>query len=372
MKLMSRGVVIAPMPDPTALMPIPLVDVREGGVVRHAREGEARARALRDECVAWFPGLARPLVPLIDALARRWLTHSRSPYIAEIRAIAGALGFPGVWFLNGSYQWSCTSLAREEDGVPWLVRTLDWPYPGLGRHVEIARMRGHAGEFFNVTWPGYVGALTAMAPGRFAAAVNQAPLKRRSHHPWLRGYDIAANAVRTYVSVRHIPPDQLLRQVFETCRDYGEARTVLERTPIARPVIYTLAGCHAGERCIIERTETGAQVYEDTTGAANDWLHAKPMWEGRVGSAELFTRSYEEAAERSRARREALAGWQGAFARESFAWVEPPVLNKYTRLGVEMCPARGILRAVGYELEDGEVASPATLPREVSAEKMAA
>ena len=136
-----------------------------------------------------------------------------------------------------------------------------------------------------------------MAPGRFAAAVNQAPLKRRSHHPWLRGCDIATNAVRTYVSVRHIPPDQLLRQVFETCRDYGEARTVLERMPIARPVIYTLAGCHPGERCVIERTETGAQIYEDVTGAANDWLHAKPMWEGRVGSAELFTRSYEEAAE---------------------------------------------------------------------------
>ena len=36
-----------------------------------------------------------------------------------------------------------------------------------------------------------------------------------------------------------------------------------------------------------------------------------------------------------------------------------------------MCPARGILRAVGYELEDGEVASPATLPCEVRAEMVA-
>lgn len=350
-------------------MPIPLVDVRDGGTVRHAREGEVRAKALRDECVAWFPGLARPLVPVLDALARRWLTRSKSPYIAEIRDISGALGFPGVWFLNGSYQWSCTSLAREEDSVPWLVRTLDWPFPGLGRNVEIAHMRGRAGEFFNVTWPGYVGALTAMAPGRFAASVNQAPLKRRTLHPWLRGFDIAANAVRTYASVRHIPPDQLLRLVFETCLDYGEARMVLERTPIARPVIYTLAGCLAGQRCIIERTETEAQIFEDTTGAANDWLHARPMWEGRVGSAELFTRSYEEAGQRSRDRRESLAGWNGAFAQESFGWVTPPVLNKYTRLGVEMCPARGIIRAVGYEAQDGEeIAARATLPREVRAE----
>jgi hypothetical protein len=87
----------------------------------------------------------------------------------------------------------------------------------------------------------------------------------------------------------------------------------------------------------------------------------------------LFTRSYEDAAQRSRDRRESLAAWQGAFARESFSWVQPPVLNKYTRLGVEMCPARGILRAVGYELDDGqEVAAPATLPREVRADKVAA
>ena len=360
------------MPDPTALMPIPLVDVRDGGTVRHAREGDARAKALRDECVAWFPGVARPLVPLIDALARRWLTRSQSPYIAEIRAIAGVLGFPGVWFLNGSYQWSCTSLAREEDGAPWLVRTLDWPYPGLGRHVEIAHMRGPAGEFFNVTWPGYVGALTAMAPGRFAAAVNQAPLKRRSHHPWLRGCDIAANAARTYVRVRHIPPDQLLRQAFETCRDYGEARTVLERMPIARPVIYTLAGCHPGERCVIERTETGAQVY----AGRHRRRQRLASRQADVGGPRRQRGAVDAAPTKKppNAAAPAARRWPIGRARshsEGFAWVEPPVLNKYTRLGVEMCPARGILRAVGYELEDGEVAEPATLPREVRAEMVA-
>ena len=356
-----------------SLMPIPVVDVRDGGPLRHAREGEVRARALRDGCVAWFPGIARPFVPLIDALARRWLTRSQSPYVDEIRAIAATLGFPGVWFLNGSYQWSCTTLAREQDQAPWLVRTLDWPYPGLGRHVEIARMRGPAGEFFNVTWPGYVGALTAMAPGRFAAGVNQAPLKRRSRNRRLRLVDIALNAVGTYCNVTAIPPDQLLRQVFETCRDFGEAKIVLERTPIARPVIYTLAGCRPGECCVIERTETQARVRHDDTCAANDWLQQQPLWEGRIGSDKVLTSTFEEAANNSRARREALTIWEGAFGRERFAWIDPPVLNKYTRLGVEMCASRGILRAVGYELEDGDdIASPATLPREVKVEKAAA
>jgi hypothetical protein len=361
------------MPPPTALMPIPLVDIRDGGTVRHARESEARARALRDECVAWFPGAVRLLLPGIDRLARRWLMRSKSPYVDEIRSIAAVLGFPGVWFLNGSYQWSCTALAREEGALPWLVRTLDWPFPGLGRNVEIARMRGTAGEFYSVTWPGYVGTLTAMAPGRFAAAINQAPLRRRSESRHLRLADIALNAVGTYFGAAAIPPDQLLRRTFETCRDFHEARTLLERTPVARPVIFTLAGSQLGERCVIERTETTARVRESETSAANDWMQSEPLWEGRVGSDKLIRATFAEAAENSRTRREALNEWDGSFGRESFAWVEPPVLNKYTRLSVEMCAACGVLRAVGYELEAGsDLASPATLPREIRVERQAA
>ena len=187
-------------------------------------EGQDRARALRDECVSWLPRPAVALLPAIDAVTRHWLRRSRSPYLAEVETIARGLGFPGIWFLNGCYQWGCTALAREQAGVPWLMRTLDWPFPGLGRHLEVARMRGPAGVFDNVTWPGYVGALTASAPGRFAACINQAPLWRRTHHPWLRPYDLALNALRT-ARIRFIPPDHLLREVFETCSTFAEARS---------------------------------------------------------------------------------------------------------------------------------------------------
>ena len=216
----------------TDLSPIPIVDIRNGGTLRHARVGEVRARALRDACLDWFPRASRPLLPFLDHYAKQWLMRSRSPYVEEIRAIATTLGFPGIWFLNGSYQWCCTALAREEGSAPWLVRTLDWPFPGLGRYVEIAHMRGPAGEFFNVTWPGYVGALTALAPGRFAAAINQAPMRRRTSGRLLRLCDLAVNALGTLLYVREIPPDQLLRQVLETCRDYQEARRMLETTPV--------------------------------------------------------------------------------------------------------------------------------------------
>jgi hypothetical protein len=355
------------------LAAIPVVDIREGGTLRHARDGRARARGLRDTCVAWFPGFTRPLVPLLDGVARRWLQRSQSPYVDEVHAIAKLLGFPGIWFLNGSYQWSCTALVREEEGAPWLARTLDWPFPGLGRFVEIARMQGPAGEFYNITWPGYVGALTACAPGRFAAAINQAPMRRRTLDPRLRVYDLAANAIATLRHARAIPPDQLLRWVFETARDYGEARRMLESTPIARPAIYTLAGCRTGERCVIERTEDAFNTRFDEHGAANDWLESTPRWEGRIGASKVLTSTFEEAAEFSRARREGLAQWPGSFARDSFAWVAPPVLNPYTRIAVEMCPARGLLRAVGYELPAGaEFAAPVTQACELSLARVAA
>jgi hypothetical protein len=349
------------------LATIPIVEIAPGKQVRRAIDDRARAEALRNDCLAWLPAVARLMLPAMDAVTRRWLARSASPYVAEIAAIAQALGYSGIWFLNGCYQWGCTALVRDEEETPWLARTLDWPFPGLGRHVEIARMRGAAGAFDAVTWPGFAGILTASAPGRFAACINQAPLRRRTRHPWLRPYDIALNALAT-VRIRFIPPDHLLREVLETCGSFGEARHKLETTPVARPVIYTLAGCRRGERCVIERMEQSFESRDEDTAAANDWLHAQATWEARVSSQAMFTRSYEEAAARNLSRKRHLAAWSGAFARGTFDWVTPPVLNSFTRIAVEMCPAKGMLRAVGYETLPGyEFAQAVTQACEVPA-----
>jgi hypothetical protein len=342
------------------LAAIPFVDLRAGGTVGRARFASERAFALRDDCISFLPRAATAALPLIDAITRRWLMRSRSPYTGEIAAIAAALGCRGIWFLNGCFQWGCTTMARAQDGAPWLLRTLDWPFPGLGRHLEVQRMHGPAGEFHNLGWPGFVGVLTASAPGRFAAAINQAPLWRRTRHPWLRPCDMALNGIRTW-GIRHLPPDHLLRDVFETCRDFGEARHRLEVTPVARPVIYTLIGCTADERCVIERTVDGFRTHTGVTAAANDWLQCQPRWEARVSANVMFTRSFEESAGNSRRRREQLWTWSGRLEEEPFRWVAPPVLNLYTRLAVEICPALGELRAIGYESKDG-----AELPRPVT------
>jgi hypothetical protein len=336
-------------PTMSDLTDIPVVDLRDGGAARHAQQSAVRARALRDACLGFFPGPARPLVPVLDRASRHWLGRSRSPYMAEIAQIAETLDFSGVWLLNASYQWGCTARAAEQDGVPWLIRTLDWPFVGLGRYAEVAHMRGSCGEFYSVTWPGYVGALTAMAPQRFAACVNQAPMRRRTAHRWLRPYDFAVNAIAIWQSDDLMPPDQLLRQAFEICSDYAAARHMLETVPVARPVIFSLVGCAANEHCVIERTETGFISREDEVSAANDWVPPRDGWEGRIGMRRFLTNSFEEATDYNRLRRDTLKFWDGSLSAPSFDWVREPVLNPYTRLAVAMCPATGVLRVVGYD-----------------------
>jgi hypothetical protein len=62
-------------------------------------------------------------------------------------------------------------------------RLLDWGFPKLGENLVVAHQSGPAGDFHNITWPGIAGIYQAVARGRFAAAINQAPMRR--HGPGL-------------------------------------------------------------------------------------------------------------------------------------------------------------------------------------------
>jgi hypothetical protein len=121
-------------------------------------------------------------------------------------------------------------------------------------------------------------------------------------------------------------------------------------------VIYTLIGCASGERCVIERTENGFVTREENTSAANDWVPNRPRWEARIAATCFLTWSSAEAAERSRDRQDALAGWRGLLSHRDFDCVKPP----YTRLAVTMSPAPAILRVAGYEM------TTADLPEQVT------
>lgn len=303
-----------------------------------------RALAVRAACLGWLP-LGGLLARLADPVVRGWMRRSGTPYLAEIAAVARSLGRPGIWLLHGAYLFGCAAMADETIDGPRLRRTLDWPFPGLGRLVEVARQRGPAGEYLNVTWPGFVGVLTALAPGRFAVAINQAPMRRRSGWAALLWLDYALNALAAICGSGRIPPEHLLRRVFETSTSFDEARRLLETTPVARPVLFMLAGCLPGERIVIEREETTARTYRDDAVFANDWREPHANWRPRCCGEGTPV-------ENNARRRAALAAWRDRDAPD-FGWVAPPVLNACTRLSIEMCPATGRLAVAGWEASDG-------------------
>ena len=266
-----------------------------------------------------------------DAVSRRWLARAGAAHLDEIDRIAERLARPGAYFLSINYEWGCTVALRETDAAPELVRILDWRTPGLGRYVIAATVNGPAGPFDTLTWPGYTGILQASAPGRFAAAINQAPLPKTGGG--LLPLDWLSNKVALWrqpdVTAAH-----LLREMFETAKDFDEALEGLATTPIASPVIYSLVGCRPGQTAIIERIRDQARIHRGPRAIANIWTC--PDWSGHPRGKDNLGRKTQL---------EHLPPGQT----DSFAWLAPPVLNPLTRLAACFSPAHGRLLAQGFE-----------------------
>ncbi len=311
---------------------IPLIDVGRAG--RSALLDAARPRAAALVAIARrrYGGLA---LRCGDAISRSWLARNATPYRAEIEQVAARLGAPGAVMLNFSFEWGCTGLVDNDPvaGGVRMLRALDWRLPGLGRHVVVARLDSPAGPYYDVTWPGAVGVLTAMAPGRFSAAIHQAPARR---HGRGRLGDWAKNRALVWRRTA-IAPAHLLRHVFETAPDFAAARQVLAETPLALPVIFMLAGTSPGEACVIERLEERAVVHDGPGTCANSWRFAAEFG-GAWGSRGYLNDK----------RLVCLSDRVGR-RHEGFDWVVPPVLNSDTRLAVLANPDRGDLAVLGYE-----------------------
>ena len=303
-----------------------------------------------------------------DFISRRWLARTQTRLLPELRRIRDSHPVPGLYAINTSYDWACTAFVADQGSAPILRRTLDWPFPGLGRRAIVLCRKGPAGEYFDVTWPGAVGVLTANAPGRFAASLNQAPMRRRFKGAifgpgWT--LDLIRNAWTTWRRPIGEPPLHLLRRVFDEARDFDAALKLIAEAPVTRPALFALAGIRPGETAIIEREETVARVFRGALALANDWREPRPGWQARPCAL-------EDPAECSFTRMAAIE--REAFAAETpFAWAKPPVVNWNTRLAVELSAASGLLRAQGYEPDPGSDASarPATAVLEISGQKQA-
>jgi hypothetical protein len=315
----------------TALRTIPFVDAPSGPV----QLAELRAASLPSLLAIAKETLPEAAIRWGDGLSRRWLARSASPYGQDVARVERLLQVPGAYVLNLNYEWACTTGCHPRDGqnAMTLYRTLDWPLR-LGAEIVVARHVTPLGAYLNITWPGFVGLLTAVAKGRFAAAINQGPMSFSFDRFGLGlPLDWCVNRIRVWRQ-RAIPPTHLLRQVFETCGTFAEAKEYLRTTPVAAPVFFTLTGMHPGEGCIIERRENDAVLHEGANVTANHWLNDR--FRGRPRPIHSL--------ERRAKLLELLPG-----AKQPFDWLQPPVLNHLTRLACEMNAAEGSLIVQGWD-----------------------
>jgi hypothetical protein len=137
--------------------------------------------------------------------------------------------------LGGGF--GCTGFAIDAPDGMFHARNLDWPTENsaLARYTVICHFEGApAGRFTTIGWPGFIGAFSGIAPGRFAVTLNAV----LSLEPPLFA----------------TPVELLLRTVLEEAQSYGEAYAILCQSPISCDCLLLLTGIRPGELAVIERT----------------------------------------------------------------------------------------------------------------------
>jgi len=192
-------------------------------------------------------GGVETFAPLIGFYAEAFISREHREEIASIARMAGRAE-PEVLLGNLYYEafrqlMGCTAFACDTPDGPIHARNLDWWTEDrmLARLTCVVRVEGGAaGPYQIVSWPGFIGALSGLAPGRFSVTLN---------------------AVISREPSSLAPPVVLLiRQALESCGTFSEAVELLERSPIAADCLLLVVGTTTGEMAVIERTGTRAAV----------------------------------------------------------------------------------------------------------------
>lgn len=322
---------------------IPFIDIRNESPVSLVKQYPEKALNLVNASRSAFGLISRiasyVALPVGDILSRRWLERTNNLYLEEIDTYAKLLSIKGIYALNLCYEWGCTSSVYRNNDNTILMRVLDWPFPALGENIVVAHQNGEAGDFFNITWPGVSGIFQAVAVGRFAAALNQAPMRRYKSGiiiDWVRN--------RGRVNKHNgLPPAHLLRKVFEAASSYDDAKKILAEHPVSISVIYILSGTKTNEGCVIERLEDSVCIRElgtrDNVCAAN---HFETYLNG-IGHGWL------PRAEDSYGRAIGAYSMTNNDITEDFSWFKPPVANSLSRLAMTADAAKGTFSLIGTD-----------------------
>lgn len=193
------------------------------------------------------------------AFVETYVQHAVPPELqAELRAVAEILDADPLAVALGNLYYDalkialgCTAFAAPTPTRTLLARNLDWWSPGdaLTRHTRIINYRRQGRLYFRVVgWPGYIGCLSGVAPGRFAVTLN---------------------AIVSDEPAQFVPPVSfLLRTALDTAPTFDDAVALLSATPIPGDCLLMVTGPSQGQAVVIERTPTRY---------GHRWLGAAPL-----------------------------------------------------------------------------------------------
>jgi len=184
----------------------------------------------------------------------------RQDYWAEMESLARQVSVPvsDVALCNFYYDalkvvlgsaFGCTAFAIDTPAGILHARNLDWwtENSELARFTTVCHfVGGPAGDFTTIGWPGFIGAFSGIAPGRFAVTLNA-----------------VLSAEPAEVAM---PVELLLRTVLEEARSFDAARTLLCETPIPCDCLLLLTGTLPGQMVVIERTPLRRAVRSPQAG----------------------------------------------------------------------------------------------------------
>lgn len=165
-------------------------------------------------------------------------------YLQEVEFIASISNFSSneVLIANLYYDilkfyFGCTAFAVSNGQTVLHGRNLDWHTENnlLGKHTLIFNFQREGKTLFKtIGWPGFVGALSGISPGKFSLTLNAV---------------LSEDAPEIAV-----PVSFFLRDILTSSNSFQEARQKLENTKIASDCLILLSGVTADEKIVIERT----------------------------------------------------------------------------------------------------------------------
>ena len=201
-------------------------------------------------------GVIDSLGPMIKAYT---LAHADRGFRLEVGRIAATLGvsFEEALLARICYDavkvsLGCTAFAVDTPAGPFHARNLDW-WTREGMLVKFTSLIDFSGRdgshsFTVVGWPDFIGALSGVAPGRFA---------------------VNFNAVLSSESPAMAKPISLyLRTVLEQADEFGQAVFMLSEGKVFSDCLLRVSGVKQGEMAVIERTPTRSGVRRPERGSS--------------------------------------------------------------------------------------------------------